>query len=98
RCLSDWSSDVYSSDLLASTATCENQAFRYGNRAYGLQFHLEADEALIRRWLDVPAYRAEIEAEGGAARIAAILRDTHGHMAAARSEERRVGKGGRARG
>jgi GMP synthase (glutamine-hydrolysing) len=49
---------------LASTESCEHQAFRYGNRAYGLQFHLEADEALIRRWLNVPGYRAEVGNEG----------------------------------
>src|SRR6185503_14383447 len=48
----------------ACTASCAYQAFRYGNRAYGLQFHLEADEALIRRWLAVPAYAAEVGAEG----------------------------------
>lgn len=48
---------------LASTESCEHQAFRYGTRAYGLQFHLEADEALIRRWLSVPAYRAEAGGE-----------------------------------
>ena len=49
---------------LASTESCEHQAFRYGSRAYGLQFHLEADEALIRRWLSVPAYREEAGGEG----------------------------------
>ena len=48
---------------LASTESCEHQAFRFGERAYGLQFHLEADEALIQRWLNVPAYRAELETE-----------------------------------
>ena len=46
---------------LAATDTCRNQAFRYGSRAYGLQFHLEADEAQIRRWLHIPAYRAELD-------------------------------------
>jgi GMP synthase (glutamine-hydrolysing) len=49
---------------LASTATCPNQAFRFGDRAYGLQFHLEADEPLIQRWLHVPEYRAEAESSG----------------------------------
>jgi len=64
---------------LASTPTCPNQAFRFGERAYGLQFHLEADEELVQRWLHVPEYRAEAEASGPAHRLEHILRDTHGH-------------------
>jgi GMP synthase (glutamine-hydrolysing) len=36
---------------LASSPACEHQAFRVGEYAYGFQFHLEADSALIRRWL-----------------------------------------------
>jgi GMP synthase (glutamine-hydrolysing) len=64
---------------LASTPTCPNQAFRFGDRAYGLQFHLEADERLIRRWLDVPEYRTEAENAGPAHHLEHILRDTHGH-------------------
>ncbi|MEZ5486538.1 MAG: gamma-glutamyl-gamma-aminobutyrate hydrolase family protein [Steroidobacteraceae bacterium] len=46
---------------LARTTTCEQQAFRYGASAYGFQFHLEADAALIERWLQLPAYRRELE-------------------------------------
>lgn len=49
---------------LARTETCEQQAFRYGTNAYGFQFHLEADRALIERWLGIPSYRAELEAAG----------------------------------
>jgi GMP synthase (glutamine-hydrolysing) len=64
---------------LASTPMCPNQAFRFGERAYGLQFHLEADQALVRRWLDVPEYRAEAEAAGPAHHLDHILRDTHAH-------------------
>jgi GMP synthase (glutamine-hydrolysing) len=75
---------------LARTGTCANQAFRHGERAYGLQFHLEADEALIRRWLDVPAYRAEVEADGGAPRIERVLRDTHSHIRSALALSERV--------
>ena len=75
---------------LASTGTCANQAFRWGSRAYGLQFHLEADEAMIRRWAHVPAYRAEIEAEGGPAAVERVLEETHRHMAAALDTGRRV--------
>lgn len=49
---------------LARTQTCENQAFRWGENAYGLQFHMEMDEALIERWLSTPAYRDELETSG----------------------------------
>jgi GMP synthase (glutamine-hydrolysing) len=71
---------------LASTESCEHQAFRYGNRAYGLQFHLEADEALIRRWLAVPAYAAEVGAEG----VKQILRTTPDRISPALSLSERV--------
>jgi GMP synthase (glutamine-hydrolysing) len=49
---------------LASSATCEQQAFRFGETAYGFQFHLEADAAVIERWLGLPAFRAELHAAG----------------------------------
>jgi GMP synthase (glutamine-hydrolysing) len=75
---------------LASTPTCPNQAFRYGNRAYGLQFHLEADELLIQRWLQVPEYRTEAEASGPEFGLEHILRDTHGHAAQAGTLSARV--------
>jgi len=49
---------------LARTETCEQQAFRYGQNAYGFQFHLEADTPMIERWLRLPAYREELRAAG----------------------------------
>lgn len=49
-----------SAEHLALTASCQNQAFRYGNNAYGFQFHLEVDQALVTRWLSLPAYREEL--------------------------------------
>lgn len=49
---------------LARTESCEQQAFRYGSAAYGFQFHLEMDLALIERWLQTPGYREELEQSG----------------------------------
>jgi GMP synthase (glutamine-hydrolysing) len=50
-----WHSDTFTLPAeavhLASSSACEYQAFRIGEYAYGFQFHLEADSALIRRWL-----------------------------------------------
>jgi GMP synthase (glutamine-hydrolysing) len=37
---------------LAKSSVCSGQAFRYGKHAYGMQFHLEADEAMILRWIN----------------------------------------------
>jgi hypothetical protein len=37
-------------ELLASSDACRNQAFRAGNRIYGLQFHLEVTPAMIAEW------------------------------------------------
>lgn len=36
--------------LLASSPACPHQAFRVGNCAWGLQFHPEVNEAIIRAW------------------------------------------------
>ncbi|MGA2383333.1 MAG: type 1 glutamine amidotransferase [Gemmatimonadales bacterium] len=38
---------------LASTRAYRHQAFRVGDRAWGLQFHIELDQALAREWAAV---------------------------------------------
>jgi GMP synthase-like glutamine amidotransferase len=38
--------------LLAASTRCPHQAFRLGDRAWGLQFHIECDVAMIARWAD----------------------------------------------
>jgi GMP synthase (glutamine-hydrolysing) len=62
---------------LARSATCENQAFRFGHKAYGLQCHLELDERLINRWLNYPEYRQDLEAQGRDGDAEAIRAQTH---------------------
>lgn len=58
---------------LASTEITPNQAFAYGGKTLGLQFHIEAEPACIERWLightcelaitgiDVPRLRRELQ-------------------------------------
>jgi hypothetical protein len=36
---------------LASSPLCTHQAFRYGDRVYGLLFHLELTPDVIHRWI-----------------------------------------------
>jgi GMP synthase (glutamine-hydrolysing) len=37
---------------LASSEKFENQAYRVGNKAYGLQFHLEIDNEMVQEWVE----------------------------------------------
>jgi GMP synthase (glutamine-hydrolysing) len=50
---------------LASSPASHVQAFRYGEHAYGFQFHLEVDASLVERWLTVPANQPLLTAEAG---------------------------------
>ncbi|MGH8122030.1 MAG: type 1 glutamine amidotransferase [Rudaea sp.] len=70
---------------LARTATCENQAFRHGANAYGFQFHLEVNKALIERWLDLPEYRDDLIAAGLGADADTIRADTFARIDAMQS-------------
>lgn len=47
--------------LLASSEACENQIFRVGEKAYGFQFHPEADCELIHQWIRAEGSEQEIE-------------------------------------
>lgn len=82
-----WHSDTF--DLptgavpLFSSPLYPNQGFRYGEFAYGIQFHLEVDEALADEWSRVPAYTAAAESvlgPGGLDQLLAGVRDNADRM------------------
>jgi GMP synthase (glutamine-hydrolysing) len=75
---------------LAWTRNCRNQAYRLGERAWGLQFHLEADAALIERWIGSPAGRDEIGQHWAARRVTRIRTATRAHLPAASALGERV--------
>jgi GMP synthase-like glutamine amidotransferase len=52
------------STLLASNDACAVQAFRVGSRAWGVQFHVEAQATTVALWREVPAYRQALEHTG----------------------------------
>lgn len=66
---------------LASSADCPYQAFRAGAHAYGFQFHIEMDEALIGRWLATPDYGRELAEAGLPHDADAIRAHTREHIA-----------------
>jgi GMP synthase (glutamine-hydrolysing) len=65
---------------LASSSSCVNQAFRYRDFAYGLQFHLEVDAALIRRWLKHSQLQHELEPLGGEQHARRVEEQTAIHL------------------
>lgn len=65
---------------LASTESCANQAFRYRDFAYGLQFHLEADAALIHRWLRHSQLQHELEPLGGESHMRTVEEQTTAYV------------------
>lgn len=70
---------------LARSDASEVQAFRYGRHAYGFQFHLEASDSLIERWLTVPDHRRTLEEERETVDVEAIrrqIRDSIGPLQA----------------
>jgi GMP synthase-like glutamine amidotransferase len=51
--------------VLASSALCGVQAMRVGERAWGLQYHVEAQAKVVSDWACVPDYRTALEASRG---------------------------------
>jgi GMP synthase (glutamine-hydrolysing) len=78
-----WHGDTFAlpqgAELLASSPACAHQAFRWRQRAYGLQFHLEIDRGLVARWLQV--HREELAQLQGIVDAEQILRETDARIA-----------------
>lgn len=51
-----WHEDTFETPkagkLVATSSLVPHQAFRYGDNAYGLQFHLEVTEEMIQEWME----------------------------------------------
>lgn len=45
---------------LATSEGAENQAFRFGRCAYGLQYHIELTPSMLDTWLRYPEYKQEL--------------------------------------
>jgi GMP synthase (glutamine-hydrolysing) len=65
---------------LASSDICPGQAFRYGEKAYGIQFHLEVDRGMIERWLKNPVNKKELDESGGKFDVHRIMADTEARI------------------
>lgn len=55
--------------VLAQSPACAIQAIRVGERAWGLQYHLEATATTVREWGEIPTYAAALEQALGAGQL-----------------------------
>ena len=84
-----WHGDTFdlprNSQLLASTEACQNQAYRLGQRSFGLQFHCETTPQDVEAW--IAADDGFMTAANGDSAADALRRDTARYSA----EQRTVG-------
>ncbi len=69
---------------LGRSAAYPNQAFRFGEAAYAVQFHVEVTDAMLAEWRLVPAYQKSAEAvlgTGGFQHLAAAFAAARDSMA-----------------
>jgi len=67
--------------LLASNEHTENQAFRYGRHAYGLQYHIEVTPDMLDTWLHHPDLQPDEEEGHYLDTITSIEQNQHRHFA-----------------
>ena len=61
---------------LAHSEICSGQAFRYEQKVYGIQFHLEVDEPMISRWMNVDIVKNMMNTSKSGVSKEMILNDT----------------------
>jgi len=64
---------------LAGSPAYPNQAFRFGEAAYGVQFHVEVSPDLAREWAAVPEYAAALERVLGPGALADLIARLESH-------------------
>ena len=87
-----WHGDTFDlpdgATLLASSPAYPNQAFRYGQRAYGVQFHVEVSEPMAAEWGRVPAYTEYADRVLGPGGIDRLMADFRAEQERMRSHAR----------
>lgn len=76
--------------VLASNLACPVQAFRWGDAAYGFQYHVELTGSTVRDWERTPAYAASLKAALGAQSAARLGAEVQQRLPAFREAARRL--------
>jgi GMP synthase-like glutamine amidotransferase len=76
--------------LLASSDACPIQAFRLGDAAYGLQFHMELTHTTAAEWGALPEYAAALERVRGPGSLPEVQAEVAENFAALNHAAERV--------
>jgi GMP synthase (glutamine-hydrolysing) len=87
-----WHQDTFDlpegATLLATSPEYPHQAFRVGRAAYGVQFHIEVDEAMADEWARVPTYVASADAVLGPGGLDRLLTEFRASMSEMQADGR----------
>ncbi len=76
--------------VLARSPLCAVQAMRVGDRAYGLQYHVELTADTVRAWGTVPEYSCALDATLGDGALPRLDADAARHMPEFNRDARRL--------
>ncbi|MEF8833822.1 MAG: type 1 glutamine amidotransferase [Halofilum sp. (in: g-proteobacteria)] len=68
--------------VLARSAACAIEAIRVGDRAWGLQYHVEVTENTVGEWAAIPAYAEALEQALGANALPDLEAETRANIEA----------------
>jgi GMP synthase-like glutamine amidotransferase len=87
-----WHSDTFDlpsgATLLATSPAYPHQAFRVGDLAYGVQFHLEVTDRMADEWARVPEYVIAADQALGPGGLTRLLDEFRGHADEMRADAR----------
>lgn len=76
--------------ILARSAACPIQAIRVGDRAWGLQYHVEVTDSTVDEWAAIPEYADALQQAPGDDPLSALRAEAARNMSAFRRSARLV--------
>ncbi len=77
-------------EILAASPACRVQALSWGDRALGIQYHVELTETTVEEWGGIPAYEAALERSLGPGALPKMKAEADRHMAGFKANARRI--------
>lgn len=77
-------------EILANAPACAVEAFSWGERALGIQYHVELTQTTVEEWGAIPAYETALEKSLGAGALPRMKAGADREMAAFNANARKI--------